>query len=159
MQKILKEFWGYLAIFVITCTPTILSRFTSHQANRIWYDALAKPFFVPPSWVFATVWPILYFLMATAAWIIWRKHHTFNNKALIWYYVQLAVNALWMPIFFGAKLLFTAMVWSYILTIVAAITAHQFLKVDKAAGNLLLPYVLWSGFASLMSTGIWILNT
>lgn len=158
MQKIIKEFWGYSTLFVITCMPTILSRFASHQANKDWYNALAKPFFVPPAWVFATVWPILYFLMATAAWIIWRKHRQFTSKALIWYYLQLFINALWMPIFFGANLLTAAMIWSYILVVVASITVREFFKVDNAAGNLLMPYVLWSVFAAIMTTGIWILN-
>ncbi len=158
MQKILKEFWGYTLLFFITCLPALANRLVSHQDKKLWYDALHKPFFTPPLWVFAIVWPVLYFFMATAAWIVWRKHQQFLRKELIWYYVQLGVNAIWSPLFFGAHLLCTSMIWSYVLFTLVIITTKKFFQVDKAAGNLLLPYTLWCGFACIMSSCIWFLN-
>ncbi len=158
MKKPLQEFWGYLALFSLTCLPAVIGRLTSYQANKLWYSALAKPFFVPPAWVFPIVWPTLYFFMATAAWMIWRRHQDFTSKPLLWYYLQLGANALWSPIFFGAHLLFSSMVWSYVLVTVVTITTHLFLQTDRAAGTLLVPYALWCGFAAVISTALWIMN-
>lgn len=158
MKKLLQEFWGYTALFTLTCLPALIGRLASYQTNKVWYAALNKPFFVPPSWIFPIVWPVLYFFMATAAWMIWRRHQDFFAKPLIWYYLQLGANALWSPIFFGAHLLFSTMIWSYILFALVTITTNSFLKADRAAGSLLIPYTLWCGFAALLSSSIWFMN-
>ena len=124
-----------------------------------WYDNLAKPDWNPPSWVFGPVWTLLYVLMAVAAWRVWRKPASQPvDDALFFYGMQLALNAIWTPMFFGLQNPLIALLDIVLLLIAAAVTAVMFWRIDRTAGALFLPYVAWLGFAAALNWAIWHLN-
>ena len=128
-----------------------------------WYSALVKPPLTPPDTLFGPVWTLLYALMATAAFLVWREGRVQKKKrdvrrALIAFAVQLGLNLVWSPFFFGLQdpqlalidilALLTAIVWTIIL----------FRRVSIVAAWLLVPYLLWVSFATYLNTAIWWLN-
>ncbi len=124
-----------------------------------WYAGLAKPPFNPPAWVFGPAWTTLYLMIAVATWRLWRAPASAaRTRALRLNAVQLALNALWTPIFFGLQwpglaLAEIAMMWIAILaTILAA------WRVDRVASALLWPYLAWVSFATTLNASIWWLN-
>lgn len=124
------------------------------------YDKLKKPIFAPPNIVFPIVWIILYILIGVAAYRIYEKNKKgFNdNGAYFYYLVQLLINFLWSFIFFSFRLYGIALVIIIILLILAIITAIKFYKSDKIAGILLMPYIIWISYATILNYYIWILN-
>ncbi len=125
-----------------------------------WYSAIEKPPFTPPNWLFGPVWTILYVLMGIAAFLVWRKglRVTGVKVALVWFLVQLVLNALWTPVFFGLHridlaLIVIALLWAAIVT-----TIFYFLRVSRLAAVLLVPYLLWVSFAGVLNASIWHLN-
>jgi benzodiazapine receptor len=125
-----------------------------------WYATLEKPFFTPPSWLFAPAWITLYLLMAVAAFLIWRKGlaHDGVKCALTLFLVQLVLNALWSVVFFGLQSPLYGMVVILALWIAILLTIIKFFRLSVAAGSLLLPYILWVSFASVLNISIWVLN-
>ena len=124
-----------------------------------WYAALRKPSWNPPTWLFGPVWTALYLMMATAAWLVWRRGGcSGQRRALTLYLVQLVLNAAWTPLFFGLKM--PGIAFAEILLLLAAVvtTAFAFRRVNKAAGALLVPYIAWVSFAGLLNFTLWRLN-
>lgn len=125
-----------------------------------WYPTLNKPSWNPPAWIFGPVWTLLYVLMAIAAWLVWRIGTTGANVswALRLFFVQLALNTAWSFIFFGAQS--PGLAFAEIIVLLAAIllTTRQFFRHNQNAGLLLLPYVAWVSFASILNFTIWRLN-
>lgn len=110
-----------------------------------WYAALAKPSWNPPAWIFGPVWTTLYLMMAVAAWLVWRQGGwATQRKALNLFLVQLALNALWSPIFFGLKNPALAFAEIVLLWLAIAVTTAAFFRAHKPAAILLLPYLTWS---------------
>ncbi len=156
MKKIL-----HLIGFIALCEGVGVagSFFTSDQIGA-WYRAvLVLPSFTPPNWLFGPVWTLLYALMGYAVYTLWyARENTARTHALIAFWVQLALNAVWTPIFFGAHMLGLAFV--IILLMFVAILATMVLgyRVKPIVAWLLLPYLLWVGFASTLNGAIWRLN-
>jgi benzodiazapine receptor len=125
-----------------------------------WYAAIEKPAFTPPSWLFAPAWITLYILMAIAAFLVWRKGfaHEGVKCALIVFLVQLVLNALWSLVFFGLQSPLYGMVVILALWIAILLTIIKLFKLSTAAGWLMLPYILWVSFASVLNITIWVLN-
>lgn len=148
-----------VSILACQCAGLIGSIFTM-PAIPTWYESLAKPSFTPPSWLFAPAWVTLYILMGVAAFLIWRKGLDIRNvkTALIIFLVQLVLNALWSAIFFGAKSLIGGAVVIVLLWIAILFTILRFFKISAAAGGLLIPYILWVSFASVLNISILALN-
>ena len=121
-----------------------------------WYDTLHKPTFNPPAWLFGPVWILLYTLMAVAAWLIWKRSGW--RLPLVLYFIQLALNALWTPLFFGAHQLGPALLEIGLLWVAILLTTLQFLRFSKAAAWLMTPYLAWVGFASFLNFTLWSLN-
>ncbi len=120
------------------------------------YLELARPAWAPPSWLFGPVWTILYILMGTAAWLVWRKvGWRSTNPALKLFMVQLALNALWTWLFFVWRLGALALGEILILWILILRTILEFRKVSPAAAWLLVPYLLWVGFATALTYALW----
>lgn len=124
-----------------------------------WYASLAKPSWNPPNWIFAPVWSVLYVLMGVAAWLVWRRAgFSGAGTALGLFAVQLMLNALWSYLFFGLHridlaLLDIVILWAAILAVTVL-----FWRVHKWAGGLMLPYIAWVSFASLLNVVLWRLN-
>lgn len=138
----------------------LLASIATQSTVHTWYATLNKPAFTPPSWLFAPVWSLLYILMGIAAAIIWNKgfYHKWVKTALYHFGFQLILNALWSIIFFGLKAPFIALLVIITLFILLLFTFKWFKIVDKTAGYLLIPYILWVGFAMALNFEIWRLN-
>jgi tryptophan-rich sensory protein len=134
------------------------SLFTT-PAIPTWYATLKKPFFTPPNWIFSPVWISLFILMGISLFFVWRRQgHPQLKKALIFFFVQLILNVLWSLAFFGLRLPLLGFIDIILLWIAILLTILHFLKVSKFAGVLLIPYLLWVGFATLLNLSLWILN-
>ncbi|NBS41738.1 tryptophan-rich sensory protein [bacterium] len=125
-----------------------------------WYAFLNKPFFSPPNWLFGPVWTTLYAMMGVAAFLVWRhgwkKPET--RHALTAFGVQLALNALWSILFFGARRIDLALIEIVALWIAIVLTIVRFSRVSPKAAALLLPYLAWVSFASALNVALWTLN-
>lgn len=130
-----------------------LGSFFTVSSIPTWYATLNKPVFSPPNWVFGPVWTILYFLMGISLYLVWQKKKV---PAVFW--VQLALNALWSIIFFGLKNPVLAMLDIAALWIAIYLTIKSFYPISKIAAYLLLPYLIWVTFASILNLSIVILN-
>jgi benzodiazapine receptor len=125
-----------------------------------WYSTIEKPAFTPPGWVFGPVWTILYLLMGVAAFLVWQKGLGVAavKVALGWFLVQLVLNASWTPVFFGLHRTGLALAVIVLLWVAIVITLFSFLRVSRIAAVLLLPYLLWVSFATVLNASIWRLN-
>lgn len=124
-----------------------------------WYDALAKPSWTPPGWVFGPVWTVLYALMAVAAWLVWEEHGfrgAFFSLAV--YLVHLVVNFAWSLLFFGAGFIGWALADLILLWLMVALLVGLFWERRKLAGALLVPYLLWVTYAGALNLQILRLN-
>ncbi|WP_435180046.1 TspO/MBR family protein [Halorussus sp. AFM4] len=124
-----------------------------------WYPTLAKPGFTPPSWVFGPVWTTLYLLMGVALYLVWRSGRNRRRRiALAAFGAQLALNAAWTLVFFGSRAILGGLVVIAALLAVILATVAAFARVDRRAAALLVPYLLWVGFATALNYRIWRLN-
>lgn len=124
-----------------------------------WYDGLDKPPFNPPNWVFGPVWTVLYLLIGVAAWMVWR--HTEapgRGTALRWWGAQLLLNAAWTPLFFGAQALWVAFIELVVLWVAVITTIGEFRRIDRVAGWLMVPYLVWISFAGLLNGSLAVMN-
>ena len=149
--------WG---VFVAICflAAAIGSWFTAASVKS-WYPGLVKPMATPPAWVFGPVWSILYFLMGTAAWLVYRQRSIANvTVALALFFVQLALNVAWSFVFFGLRQPGLALL--EILALLAAIiaTMTNFAPLSRLAAWLMTPYLAWVLYATFLNFGIWRLN-
>jgi len=143
-----------LAGFVIITFCAPLAGMISPPGD--WYASLAKPAWNPPSWIFGPVWTALYLMMAVAAWLVWKRDGW--RRPLWLYFMQLALNAAWTPIFFGMHELGLALVEIVVLWLAILITLLAFLRVRKPAAWLLLPYLAWVSFAAFLNFTLWRMN-
>ena len=127
--------------------------------GNAWFDALQKPSFMPPGWAFGVVWPILYALQGIALAIILAEPESPRRKtALTLFFVQLALNLAWSPIFFAGHDIRLANLVIFAMAGVAAAAAGQFLRIRKVAGLLVVPYLAWLVFAGTLNSTIGSLN-
>jgi tryptophan-rich sensory protein len=122
-----------------------------------WYDALAKPWWRPPKWLFAPAWSVLYFTIAVSGWMVWRKAGLAPALFGI-YFISLCINAAWSAFFFGLRRMDLAFLDVILLWLSIAATIAVFYPVEKSAALLLLPYLCWVSFASALNFTIWRMN-
>ncbi|HCF03959.1 TspO/MBR family protein [Flavobacterium sp.] len=151
-----------IAIVVIICLAVgYLSGMVTRASITTWYPTLVKPSFNPPNWIFAPVWTSLYVMMGVAAGLIWNQITTKKaavTKALQFFTIQLVLNALWSYLFFGLHNLMLATIEVVLLWLMIFETYSQFAKINKTASYLMLPYLAWVSFASVLTASIWWLN-
>lgn len=124
-----------------------------------WYASLLKPAWNPPGWIFGPVWSALYTMMAVAAWLVWRQGGwDRQRKPLLIFLVQLALNALWTPLFFGLHRPGMAFAEIVLLWLAIAGTLLAFRSVSRVAAWLLAAYLAWVGFAAALNFTLWQLN-
>ncbi len=130
-----------------------------------WYEQADKAPWNPPDWLFGPVWIILYIGMGVAAWLIWRERHRLRaTPALVLYFVQLAVNGVWSPLFFaGYPSWGTAALWAALgvlvtLIVLVSLTLRAFWPISRTAGIILLPYLGWILYASTLNAYIAVAN-
>ena len=147
-----------ISILIVFSFGFIGSFFTTSSITT-WYAFINKPLFSPPNWIFGPVWTLLYILMGISAFLIWKKRDNLKTKqALVFYGIQLILNALWSIIFFGMHNPGLALLEIIILWLFILITLIKFYKINKTAGLLFIPYLLWVSFASILNYVIWMLN-
>lgn len=123
------------------------------------YATLIKPPLSPPGWLFGLVWPVLYLLMAIAAYLIYQTPPTpERQKATGLYWIQLFVNFLWPIVFFRFEWYWFSVAVILLLNILVIAAALRFFKLEKAAGYLMIPYLLWLLFAAYLNIGVALLN-
>jgi benzodiazapine receptor len=148
-----------LALFAWLAVSFSASLVGSRFMPGEWYAALAKPSWTPPNWIFAPVWTLLYGLMGVSAYLVWRRAGFGRARpALGLFLVQLALNALWSYLFFGLHRPGLAFVEVVILWGAILATLILFRRVAVIASLLLLPYLLWVGFAACLNFALWRLN-
>jgi translocator protein len=124
-----------------------------------WYAMLIKPEWLPPQQWFAPIWAALYVSMGIAAWIIWReRYHRGRGAAIAAYAVQLLLNALWPPLFFGLKNIGAGLFVITALWVAIGWTVREFARVKSIAAWVLAPYWIWISIAVAMNLAIWKLN-
>ncbi len=131
-----------------------IGTFFTFDAIPTWYAVLNKPVFSPPNWLFGPVWTILYTLIGISLYLIWTN----KKGSLKLFLFHLFLNAIWSPIFFGAKNLGLAFLVILVMDITLILIIKNFYKVNKIAGLILIPYLLWISFASVLNFTIWQLN-
>lgn len=147
-----------LAVFICQMAGVIGSFFTAASVST-WYADLAKPEFNPPGWLFGPVWLTLYTLMGISLYLVWkRKEKQDVTPALLIFFAQLVLNAIWSIIFFGLQSPFYAFIIIVFLWVLIAGSIYFFYRISKTAAYLLIPYILWVSFAAVLNYFIWMLN-
>lgn len=125
-----------------------------------WYENLNKPFFSPPNWIFGPAWTLLYLLIGISFYLIlkkgWKKKAV--KSAGIFFLTQLTLNFLWSPVFFGLKSPLLGLITIMAMWILILITMKKFYPLSKSAFYLLIPYLLWVSFATVLNAAILFLN-
>ena len=146
----------FISLFLSLGTGALASLFTADSREQ--YATLYKPPFAPPGWLFPVVWTILFILMGVAAYLVYISDSPQKTDALKLYLVHLFVNFSWSIIFFRLEWYLAAFIWLVLLWIAILCTLLLFRKICKAAGWLLVPYLLWVTFAAYLTLAIYILN-
>lgn len=153
-----QQILGLLGWLALCFAIAALGAWASINASSF-YGELARPSWAPPAWLFGPVWSALYFMMAVAAWLAWRERGFAGARgALTLFLVQLAANALWSWLFFGWKLGALASVEVIVLWALILATLMAFWRIRPLAGALLLPYLAWVSFATVLCITIWRMN-
>ena len=153
-----KQFLGLVAWLAVSFAASAVGAVASIQAKSF-YGGLVQPDWAPPPGVFGPVWTVLFTLMAIAAWWVWRcGGFAAHRPALTLFLVQLAFNALWSWLFFAWQQGALALADIGVLWILIAATLVSFWRVRPLAGVLLIPYLLWVGFAGVLNHSLWQLN-
>lgn len=142
------EVIGFLGVpFTISAIPT-------------WYAALNKPTFAPPAWLFGPVWTLLYFMMGSAFYLIWKQG--WNKKEVrragVFFLGQLGLNFIWSPVFFGLRAPILGLIIIAAMWIMIVMTMKKFYPLSKNAFYLLVPYLMWVSFATILNAAIVVLN-
>lgn len=154
----MRAFLAWLGWVALAFSATLPGAFSPPAE---WYQTLDKPAWTPPGWAFPVVWTTLYLLMGTAAWLVWRESNRDKptRGPLGVFLVQLALNAAWTPIFFGAHRIFPALVVIVALWLAILATILAFRKTSTTASWLLAPYLAWVSLATVLNYEIWRLNS
>jgi benzodiazapine receptor len=156
-----KHPWLGLIVFLILCFAAagIGGAVTTPKIAN-WYATLVKPSWNPPDWIFGPVWSALYFCMAVAAWLVWRREGLRQARVpLALFAGQLILNVLWSCIFFGLEEPGLAFIEVLLLWLAIAATMVTFWRRSMVAGILFVPYLAWVSFASVLNFVIWRLNS
>lgn len=156
----LKHFFQLIGCIALCQVAGLIGTIFTIDAIPTWYAGLIKPALNPPSWIFGPVWTILYTLMGIAIYLVLQKHWYRKEVKLAVYIfsVQLLLNALWSPVFFGAQKLGLALVIIALMWVSIVATIIAFYKVRKGAAYLLIPYLAWVSFATYLNFALWRLN-
>ena len=149
----------YLSLFIIlliTFLASTIGGFTTTSFKEPWYSQIILPSFNPPSWVFAPVWTSLYVMMSIAIWKIWIN--SFDLELLKLYFIHLFFNGTWSVVFFGFHQIGLALVNLIIIIIFIIMLMKKYLMKDKLSFYLMIPYFLWSSYALILNSSIFLLN-
>ena len=146
--------WGLFFTYLAACGAA--SATGAMIKPGVWYDSLAKPGWTPPGWVFPVVWTALYLCMSLAAMRV--AGLAGSGQALAFWSVQIALNTLWTPVFFGLHRMKSALVVIGFMWVAVAATMVSFFALDTLAGLLFAPYLLWVTIAATLNASVWWMN-
>lgn len=155
-----RELMALVAALALCFAVAALGGYWTSLGLGAWYEGLRKPSWTPPNRVFGPVWTALYAAMAVAAWLVWRRRGTHRVALPLGLFgLQLAMNLAWSGLFFALRspgLAFGEIVplWAAILA-----TTVAFGRASRAAGWLMVPYLLWTSYAAALNLALWRLNT
>ncbi len=137
-----------------------IGAFFTASSVSTWYPTLVKPSFTPSGELFGPVWTALYILIGIAAYRIWQRRSAIRQfpRTIAIYLIQLILNTLWSFIFFYAHQLGVAVFEVLFLLFVVIVNAVVFYRIDKTAGLLFIPYIVWVSFAAILTYNIYLLN-
>ena len=142
----------FISLFLSLGTGALASLFTADSREQ--YATLYKPPFAPPGWLFPVVWTILFILMGVAAYLVYISDSPQKTDALKLYLVHLFVNFGWSIIFFRWNAYFLAFTWLLLLIYLVYMVAKEFFEINKTAGILLIPYLIWLIYAGYINLSI-----
>ena len=154
-----RSFWPRLAASALPVFATWIAASLGTPAGMEWYQAIPKPAFAPPGWVFGPVWTALYAMMIYVAWrLLGLAPSRERTSALVVFYGQLVLNAGWSFAFFSAQSPIGGLVVIAALTALVLAAIRAFWRIDMVSGILFLPYALWLFFAGAINLGIVVLS-
>jgi tryptophan-rich sensory protein len=158
-SKASRDLLGLFAFILLCLAVSGIGGAITATSVDTWYQALQKPPFNPPDWVFAPVWTTLYILMGIAAWRVWRlPSFEATGKALAAFVVQLGLNLAWSFLFFGLQRIDLALVEIVILLCAIITNTIMFWRIDRLAGLLFVPYAAWVTYATVLNASLLLLN-
>ncbi len=143
---------------VFTALPVVVGALSAAIAGDMSKQSYAQPPLSPPAWVFPVVWTVLYLMMGFASYLVYRDCDYLLNDAMKCFFYQLFVNFTWSIVFFRFKMYTAAVVVLIALLLLTLGTAAQFFKINKTAGRLMIPYIIWLAFALYLNIGVAVLN-
>jgi benzodiazapine receptor len=159
-EKELSSQWKFIIAFLICQTVGIVAGLLTQNEISTWFSTLNKPSWNPPAYLFGPVWTFLYFLMGISLWLIWKSNapETQKMRAILTFAVQLLLNFMWSILFFKCHSPLLAFIDIALLTIAILVTIGRFARMSRLAAWLLIPYLLWVCFATLLNYRIWAMN-
>lgn len=155
-----KNFWWLLVFLGIVFLIGWLGSMLTATSVQGWYQGLQKSSLTPPSWVFGPVWTILYVSIAISGWLVFINTRSSRKKRVVFliYGLQLLFNLLWFFFFFYLKNPAISLLDIFLLDVFIVWNIICFLKLHRLAGALLIPYLLWTFYATMLNFLIWDLN-
>jgi benzodiazapine receptor len=154
------QFVPFIICLIIPLAVGAIGGFFTMESVKTWYTTLNKPSFNPPNYLFGPVWSTLYAIMGIASYLVWKKRNVAKNYTLAAsvYFIQLILNLMWSFIFFYQQQIGFALIEIIILLIAIIINSVLFYRINKVAGLLYIPYIMWVSFATVLTYSIYMLN-
>ena len=143
-------------ILLVTFAASGIGGFVTSSSKEPWYSEIILPTFNPPSWVFGPVWSTLYVFMSIAIWKVWNI--TQDRQILKIYFFHLFFNAIWSVIFFGFHNIGLALADLIIILLFIILLMKSYYKISKTSFYLMVPYLIWTSYAFILNTSIFLLN-
>ena len=158
-MKLMKKYRFLLILVILFESVSYSIGMLTRPAGDGWYETLIKAPLTPPDWAFGVVWPLLYLCMAISVWLIWEnRNKPLSRFALTFFAAHMILNWSWNFVFFEFQMILAAFLLLICIAGMVGILIPVFFRIHKAAGVLLIPYLLWVSFAVYLSGFIWVLN-
>jgi len=155
----MKNFLKLIGVIFICFLPGIIGGFFTANNLYPWFSLLTKPSFNPPSWIFSPVWTMLYTLMGISLFLVLKTDNSKNKaRGIVFFAIQLVLNGLWSIVFFGLHQILLAFIVIVALLAFIILSLVEFYKISKPAAYILVPYLIWVSFASVLNFSLYILN-
>ncbi|MFG1462757.1 TspO/MBR family protein [Xanthobacter sp. DSM 24535] len=150
----------FLACLALVAVVSFIGATSTYPQIPTWYATLAKPGWTLPNAAFPIAWTLLYLMMAVCLWRLWDRvaPSPARHRAILLFLLQLALNAIWSPVFFGLNAIWPGFLIILVLLVALAATLRACFKVDALAGWLLVPYMMWGCYAASLNGAIAVLN-
>ena len=152
-----NKFISFILFFIITYSASFVGGLVTINFKEPWYSELVRSNFTPPDWVFAPVWTTLYLMMTFAIWFFWHSKNR-DFKTVYIYLIHIFFNTTWSVVFFGFHNISLALINLMILIFLIIILILRFKSVNNVSSYLMIPYLLWTGYALFLNINLLILN-